>query len=691
MPRFEATYQVAPRGRATSFTESELPPEFALEMKNRFINSAGGAQKRQGMTQLGSTVDGTPNLDGLHELVTEDDTAILLVSGQGKIWRFDDPGYTLVKSDLDVANRLRSIQMEGKLIFFNGVDRNIYTEDGTTFKELKAIIERGTATTGTDTDSLQDTNVDNWVTDSNVAINDLLYNATKDAYAIISAVATASVGHTAIGPGVPSAIGVAVTAQEVGDRYEIIDLVELNVIPTDTEDDNVATAGAGTTDNIIVVSAVPDWTTTDTRLGDYVRNTTRVGTGRITNVSAAAIHVTGVSAQVAGDSLIFMKSAMPITLYGHVHFGRAYYVDSRDPRLIRVSGSNNPEDMTTTAGTIDSSTFKYGNTQPQADSVLAMGSFQRFFAMAGRQNLYFFEGTDPIQDTSAEATDFGIIGLFPQGCVSPDALVSIGNDEIWATPDGVQSVSLAGDASTLGRANLSEPIKVTLREELANTPEAQIKAWHYPRRSWFMLKVGTQIHVFNYTAYFGDDRLSSRQGGSFSTQRGSWSLYDGKFARQNDYLVRRDKSMLCCGGGGKVYTADADDTYDDDGEEYGTQYTTGWLTLEPKERRGVRTKQGNYIKPIFDTGNNINYTIVAEAGFDLESRESITINTSGGSTPIGLAVVGSTEIGGSSIQNRKHSLRWRGEQVRLTWTTSDSLGPDTLSRYTLYATAWGMR
>lgn len=691
MPPTQIGYPIAPRGRAKSFTESEIPPDYCLEMRNRFINAAGGAEKRRGVEDLGNDVDGAPNLTGMHEFLKADGTSQLFTSGQGKIWRFDNPSFTQVHSGLDESAVIRSVQMEEKLIFYNNVDRNIFTEDGTEFKELQAIIERGEATSGTDSNSLQDSNVDNWVSDTNVAVNDIVRNLTKNATAVVTSIATACVGHTAIGTNPVSAIGAASAAQTSGDRYEIVDTVELNIIPTDGEDDNVATLGSGSGDNTIVVSAVTDWTKTEARIGDYVRNTTRSGIAQITVIATAELTTTGVSAMQTGDSVIFLKSAMPISKRVHVHFGRAYHVDSRDERFIRVSGPDNPEDMTTEAATIDSGTFKFGSTQPEGDAVLSMGSFQRFFALAGRKNFYFFEGTDPIQDTTAATTNFDIIGLFPQGSVSPDGLVSIGNDMVWVTPDGVQSVSLVGDASTLGRANLSEAIKVELREEINSNPEAQIKAFHYPRRSWYMLKIGSRIHVFNYTAYFGEDPLSARARGELSTQQGSWSVYDGRFARQNDYLVRADRTMVCCGPGGKVYKADVDNVFTDDGEEYSTTYQTGWLTLEPKERRGVTTKQGHYIKTVIDAGDTIVYTLLAEAGFELQSRDQISIPASGGATPIGLAVVGAAQIGGTTIQNIKRALRWRGEQVRLTFTTKDDKGPDTISRYTLYATLWGKK
>ncbi len=182
MPRFEATYQVAPRGRATSFTESELPVEFSLEMKNRFINAAGGAEKRQGMIQLGDTVDGAPNWMGCMNSLQRTTRRFFWFRGRGESIGSMTPVTLLVHSGLDVASPLRSMQMEEKLIFFNGVDRNIFTEDGTTFKELKAIIERGDATLWEqNTQFPSGRRCRHWVTDSNVAINDLLFNATKDA------------------------------------------------------------------------------------------------------------------------------------------------------------------------------------------------------------------------------------------------------------------------------------------------------------------------------------------------------------------------------------------------------------------------------------------------------------------------------------------------------------------------------
>ena len=194
----DVSYSIARKGLGESFTESELPPDYSLKFKNRYINAAGGAEKRRGMQVFNSTVIGLPTLDRLHELVQGSGQAIIFVSGGGKIWRDDTSVWTLVKDGLDATSTLHSVQMGDKLIFSNGVDRQIFTEDGTTFKELKAIVERGAADAGTDKNSLHEADIDNWITDTNVATNDLVFNASLSAYAIITALATASASHTDI-------------------------------------------------------------------------------------------------------------------------------------------------------------------------------------------------------------------------------------------------------------------------------------------------------------------------------------------------------------------------------------------------------------------------------------------------------------------------------------------------------------
>lgn len=687
---FEATYEVAPKGLATNYTESELPVEFASQFRNRFINAAGGAEKRPGMAKF-STVpvgNGAVTLDASHELIKPDGTAVLFVSGEGRIYRFDDPAWTLVHT-MPSPNRLQSVQMNEKLIFVNGADRNVYTEDGEKFHPLRAIVEQGKTSSPTSATGMRDVQITDW-TLTDVAVNDLIRFPAKDCWAVITSVGASNLTFTAVGSaGNATGEGVGNDIPEAGTPYWIEDMIELNVIPSGLSgvpDDNVAVAGPGTTTQVIAVSGV-NFADTVMRVGDWIHNTTRNAISQVTAVSARINLSAPIASQAAGDSIVFLSPAMPIAHYAHVHYGRLYMVDARDRTRIVISGAEDPQDISTDAGTLDSMSFRFGSQQPQGETILALASFQAFFAIVGQRNIYLYSGTTPIPSSAtANDDDFAPVALFPQGGISTRGVVSIGNDLAFVTPDGVQAASQVQDATTLNRTNLSEPIRNLLRAAIADAdPESEIQLFHYPRRSWLMLRVGSQMFVYNYSALIGEDNDRFSDGG------GSWSLFDGRFARQRDYFVRANGDLIAVGAGGTVYKMDVG--FSDDGDPISTTYRTGWLTLEEtgRARGSVRVKKGQYIKPVVESGANVTYRIEAEAPYDRESSDVIVIPASGGAQPIGLAVVGETPIGGSPVSNRKFDLRWRGEVVRLTFHTEHTTGPDIISRYTLYANITGRK
>lgn len=675
-------YPIAPRGLATSFSEAELPDDYALSFKNRFINAAGGAEKRQGIKQRGNTVAGAPTITGLHELMLPNGTPMQFCSANGLIYRYDNPAWTYVATVGNSNSILNSVQMGRKLIFFGGGGIPFYTEDGYVFAFMSAVVERGIASSGTDYRSLQDANVSNWITNSNVNVNDLVFNQTRGGYGVVTLVTTASVVHTPIGP-TAQGIGTCGATAASGDTYEVIDNVELNVIPTGLENDNIAVQATNSS-TIISVDQVPDWFKTDMRIGDIVRNATKDTVVQVTAFTTSQLF-TNHAISSAGDTLIFLKNAMPIATRGHVHFGRLYMIDDRDHRTAIISGINNPEDVTTDAGTLDSSTLFFGDLQPQADKLQCFTSFQRFVAFCGLRNVTLFQGKDPIADTSGN-TDFSVVGLFPQGAVSQNGAVSIGDSLAYVSTDGVQAISMSY-SDVLNRNNLSEPLRRTLRDKIANAGDTNIFCFHYPRRSWFCAKIGSELYVYNYTPYFGKGAQSFTQ--AQQSQVGSWSLFDGLFAQQQCYLVIADGTLLCAGAGGKVYEFDQG-TYDDDGNTYTTEYKTGWLSMSPG-RRTPQMKMGHYIQPVLDTGTSTTYTITAEAPFAIESADTQDVNVASASKAIGVAVIGKTKIGGTSIVDNKIPLRWRGKECRFNFTTNDSEGPDVLSRFTVYFTLHGVR
>ncbi len=692
MALLQATYPIAPKGLATNFEETALPPDYALKFRNRFINSAGGCEKRQGLVKHSAAIPGAPTVTSLHELVDSRTGATTLLAGaEGRLYRYN----TITSAWVSAHNShfhdvtYQSVQMVDRLIFVNGTNRNVYTKDGVTFTELRAIIDEDQAISPTSPTQLVISNTTALGGDLNqrgVAPDDVVFNLTRQLLGIISIVGSATATHTGI------------AGQSPGDHYQIIDTVELNIIPQDGggEDDNVAIAGPGTNSTTVFVSGITNWLGTSIRVGDFIQNTTRLSVSLVSAISSAALGIGGVVAgQTAGDSLTFHKSAMPLAERVHVHYGRAYFIDSRDRHLVRISGPDDPSDMTTSSGTIASGTFSFGSQQPTGDIIKSMASYQRFLVMCGNRFTLLFEGTDPIIDDAGGTKDFSPAGLFPQGARSPQGLATIGNDVVIISDDGVQSFSYLPQSggSGLGQENLSEALKNTLRTLIAAANESDVLVFHYPKRSWVCFKIGSQIFTYNYTPYFGTALMGASPQAAFSPTptRGSWSLFDGKFARQNAFLTRQDGTLLCGGAGGQVYRFDAG-TYDDDGETYTTEYQSGWLTLD-EPRRSLQIKQGHYIQPTFHNGAPITYTIRAEAPFfPIESNDIITVSAAGGSGSVGGSIIGQWTIGGASgIFDQKFPLRWRGKEMRLTISTSDQLGPDVVSRFTLFINRLGIR
>lgn len=684
---------VAPRGLATSFEPTETPVSYALRLRNRFISAAGGAEKRQGMVPL---VAVPTAINRLHELIDNvTSSATLFASGGGIIYRYDTTKWTPVYSSGHPIKVYRSIQENEKLIFYNGTDRPIYTTNGTDFYELRSIVEAGVATAGTDRDSLHNSQVTTWK-DSDVSIGDIVRYEPTGAIGCVTVIATASIGHTEISSTAPSAAGYVINGYTLqGKAFKIIDTVENNIVPTSDPEyfDNVAIAYTSTSATEIKVSGIPDWSKKNIAVGDYVRNTTREAIAEVTAITTltGSLRVTGVSGQVANDSLIFYKPAMPIPSYIHVHYGRAYMVDSRDKVKVRISGPNNPQDMTTDAGTLDSSTLSFGSLQPDGDTIQAIASYQRFLILSGKRHTFLYEGTDPIADTSGMDADFSVVGMFPQGVMSPDSLITVGNDAVIISRDGIQSFSLSSDSSTLGRENLSEALKSTLRDKIGSANEEDLIAFHYPKRSWVCFRIGEELYIYNYTPFFGEGPTSQEQAFSSQKKGGSWSVFDGLFAQQSHYLVRRDGDLYSCKGN-YVYRCDVEGVFTDDGSKYTTEYQTAWIKGIGKGG-AQNVKIGKYIQPVFNAVG-VTYRISAEAPFVPESRDEIYSEALHRTGPVGTAVIGSYAIGGAGrggVSDQKYPLLWRGKEVKFTITTYDDGGPDTIARLVVYYTMAGVR
>lgn len=680
----EIEYKMPTYGLGTDFSESERPLTFADSYTNRFRNVMGGAQRRPGQNAFSGPVTGGPNLTRLHEWVGPNGQDVLMSSDDlGNLFVFNTTTSAWTAALTGKAQaRLLSAEAGGKLIFFNGLDRNFYTQDGgQTFSELKALIVDGTASGGTNTTTLIDGNIVNWIAETLVSDNDLVHNITRSGYGIVSTVVSGSLTHTTIGTGGNGA-GLTASNQTSGDAYEIIDYVNMDIIPNGTPDGtNVGTAGTGTTTTVIAVSGLV-FSTTEILTGDFVYNTTRGAVAQVGSVSANINLQQTITSQTSGDALAFFKSAMPIAKWVHVHYGRVYYLDSRKQTRIVISAPDDPQDVTTFAQTLDSSSFSFDTLQPSGDIILSMASFQAYFVAAGQKNLYIYQGITPVTNTSSQTFSFNPLAFYPNGVASRFGLGTNGTDLLHVTVDGLQAINIATVAFTTLQNNVSVPIRSVITNLISQANPDDVQLSFYPRRSWLILKVGDSCYILNTFPSYDET----------GTQKNipSWHLFTGPWAQQNHYFVRRNGDLLTCGGNGQVYFADSSASTDD-GALISTDLTTAWVRLE-EPNRTPRIKQGNYIRPIFESDPSISYTINVVAGWDGLSSDSIVVSAGNAASAIGSYQIGRDAIGqGIFAQADKYPLRWRGEQARFQFTTQSSAQPDIITGYYVYGDVGGVR
>lgn len=673
-------YSMPVNGLGTDFSEFERPLTFAGAYENRFRNINGGAERRPGMNRDFGQISGNPNLTRLHEHVSNQGSTTLLSSDDfGNIWAYTS-AWSQVLSGKSMV-RMISAQVEDKLIFVNGVDRNFYTDNGgVTFSELKSYITRGVAAGGSGPTTLIDGDISNWIGATLVANNDIVYNVTQNGYGIVSTIASASLTHTTIGTGGNGA-GLTAANQIAGDQYQLIDYVDLNVIPQGNGSlDNVGTAGIGTTTTVIAVSGV-NFANTEIRTADFVYNTTRAAVALVGSVSANINLQQPITGQVTGDALAFFKSAMPIASWVHVHYGRTYYLDSRNQRRVVISAPDDPQDVTTYQKTLDTTSFSFGTQQPTGDTLLTLGTFQSYFVAAGEKNIYIYNGNVPIKDTSTSELDFTPVATYPYGTVSRFCVITNGSNLLYETRNGLQAIGIGNISNTTLQNNVSTPIRQEISDLISQTSPDNIQLSFYPSRAWIINKVGDRCYILNNNPVYD-------QSGQLVINQ-AWHLFTGKWAQQNHYFVRRDGSLLACGANGLVFDMDSSAAVDD-GTIIATNLTTAWIRLEEPQKT-VRVKQGQYIKPVFESGPNLDYTINVNAGFDNYSSDSVVVS-SGNTGQIGSAIIGISPIGGGAfVEQTKTPLRWRGEQARIQFLTQASASPDVITGFSVYGAIAGVR
>jgi len=694
----DVTVEIAPRGFATSFPDQDTPQEFSAEFLNLFTNAVGQSEKRQGIEELFSSITTKITVTNLHELIDTDGNALLFASGGGQIWLLDDGGsHTLVYTFENTAAKIFSFHAARRLIFYNGVNRNVYTTDGTSFSEMLSILEVGTAVSAAGVSAvnianrLEDPNIASWL-GTDVATRDLVYYTEVSAFGLITSITTASINHTTVSA---SAGGLGAGVITSGSRYAIIDTVELNIIPVSGlgfQTDNTGVLTTGSSAAGAVIGGISDWSDTEARVGDFIYNETRAQVSQLVALASAATVSPTITSQAAGDTVHLLKSSAPICQYGVAHFQRAYMIDARDPQKLRISSPGDPEDW----GSLNAGTYDISTQQPASERFRQLLSFQRFLIVGGSRHLFAFQGTDPIGVISPDDGSFLLVpdwtdlGLFPSGTLSRTGMVNAGNDLHWVTNNGVRSATLAKTTNQLTETQISVQLDKTLRELFKRLSEDEIVAVHYPRRNWVLFKAGDELYVFNY-ARAGQQAKAFVEGQEVSIQvPPAWHLFDGHFAQQKCFFVRENGDLICGGVNGQINVFDLGE-YSDLGQPIRTKYKSAWHGFEKRQQKSTNRKHGKYIKPIWEAPEGTSMTVKVRAPYKRDSSDEIEIEPETESVVIGQAVIGDWIIGGNDVTFEKHPLRWNGEVAQFEFETEHTSGPYVLSGYTVFYSQFGGR
>jgi hypothetical protein len=774
------TLPIAKRGLQTEFTEADEPLVFASELENRFINLNGDAEAIPGLKAFRSPYEDSATVINvtdtnfkakIHEHVKKNGDSVLIASivkyqynttaaGQFTYvyvafyyydtvqsrwkdlecyWseRLQNSGFlsetNIVSffvpagSPFNAKYQVFSRQMGTKTIFACGhIETSYYDEETNKIYPLQSIIEQGVATSGTNTTTLKDSDISNWLTQTNVRVNDLIFNTTKGGYGVITSVGTNNLDHTIIADSANIGIGSTLTTvlggsggnQASGDRYQIIDLIENNWIPVTGQvslTDNVLVAGTLTDSGSVYFdntnfNGINDIYRYGLRPGDYVYNATRNSVNRIQairDINNASVRYQlsfeeidqgeGVSGQAAGDTLIFLKSAVPNSTYPHVHYGRLYLISERDQTRVFPSAPDDPEDFTTFQETLNSNSVNYATQQGQGERILTLDTFQRYLVAGGERNVYLSEGTSPIQDSSASTTDFQPVGLFTQGVFGQESLASIGDQMLFASRDGLRSFNVTSILAVT-TDNISEVIKSELVAAInvqAALDPSLIKIMHYPKRNWVMFKIGRVIYNFNYTKTFIEGEL---------VVGGTWSKITSKLAKCKDFLMRRNGTLMAVLSTASTSVAGVSqlqersriyefDTgkLDDDGEDIPTVYESAWVG--PGD--GI-VQDTRYIKPYFQTKVNKTYniSITSDIGTErLDDTATYTASATATTYPVvGQAIVGQLVVGGQSVaRTQKLGLRSRNQHAKIRITTTSGQSGDIISKFMVYGSNFGIK
>ncbi|MFN7834838.1 MAG: hypothetical protein ACK5NY_03470 [Burkholderiaceae bacterium] len=537
----------------TAISPQTLELSFARNIEN-MLPSKGRSRalaKRFGFRKLGNAV-GTGTITRLIEhITTAGATQILAYTDNGKIHRYDGPGWTEVRSGLNTSGLLRWAQFNNKVVFCNGFDTPFYW-DGTAMTTISEYVtDNGASKT--------------WVAQNQFSLNTGAFGLANYPVSRSIRVTFSTSAHLDL-----------TSLTRSGSTATATTTVNHNLQTGDTV--SIADANQSEYNGTFVITVVSPTVFTYTVVGTPATP----ATGSIKLTFTNVVHTSTVSSRSLSGSILTVTAAANILPDTTVTINKVEYLDSPPafsfifaqhdrlwalgPGEARASTFRGPTRMYVYYTDISNSVTGWFNQTTQAvgfinlegkhgidDELTGISALDGSMVFFGRTRTQIWAGQDP-----TDVNDFAWGKNIEIGCVHGDLIQPFPRDVLFFSKYGARSFRTVFQTEQLEAiSDLGSNIDPTVQQEVETllSSDANYKkaaSWLYDRDGFYGFKLSTKPLVYN-----------------ISEQSKGWVIFSGYFSDARAYLgtkdgrlllARNDQVLVYANGADGLAQAFADDT-----------------------------------------------------------------------------------------------------------------------------------
>lgn len=583
--------------------------KYARDIENMLPSKKGTLAKRFGVTdkEISGITSGEKILAGASYGLSDGTFKLVVYTDGGKIYHSNTAltSYTQIKSGLTTSGVTpRFSYFNSKLIICDGINNNM-CYDGTSVDDLQEYVEDALAsnlsvtdedTFTLDTASREDGDYPNGrairldISASDLAVTSITRSGT-------TATATTTQSHNL-------ADGTVVTIAGANES-EYNGTVTITNVTATTFDYTVSGSPSTPATGTITYSfsnVVVDATVLST---SYSSPTLTVNTTASFGPNSASVTLNSVDYLDKPEpfSMIFPAHDRLWALSGGELKAEAYR-NSADRMKVFYTDSTNNENAWFNATTQEVPYINLADKHTVNDELIGIGLFYSKLVFFGRRNTQLWTGTDP-----TASGDLSWNRTINVGALHGNLIQNIENDLVFYTTSGVRNFSVAFQNNDIeSQQEIGAEIPPMVKDQvefLLDSDEAYKKArsFRYPIGGFFGFRMPRETHIRDVEEYM----------------RG-WSRFTGIFSRAADFTLAPDGKLYLFWEESTYIYDDANEVFDDDGEDIKTSWATPWL--QPKKGHSFA---GRYLELVTEPGDEMNVTITRLKDNDVAAKTTTVL------------------------------------------------------------------